>query len=127
MHNLTTLLSGQYDQCILSHRQEIWIHVHRDLNTCIVLYLCTEFFVARISDTIQKDHDHCVLWNHAKWDIIFIKKMDKGVWCASFCLIRHVSNHQRTYKKFSTKTRNVANALKHLYQKYFQCETMAKR
>uniref|UniRef100_K1PTE5 DUF7886 domain-containing protein n=1 Tax=Magallana gigas TaxID=29159 RepID=K1PTE5_MAGGI len=43
----------------------------------------------------------------------------KGGSGVSCYLFRHVSNHQRIYKKCSTKTRNVANALKHLYQSIF--------
>lgn len=72
MHNLTTLLSGQYDQCILCHRLEIFEYMY-----CSIISLYRGLFT-RISDTIQKWPWQSTLWNHAKLEIIFLKKMEKG-------------------------------------------------
>lgn len=112
MHNLTTLLSGQYDQCILCHRLEIFEYMYCSIS----LYrgLCHQDIRYHPKMTMTIDPlKSCKIGNY------FSKKDGKGGSGVSCYLFRHVSNHQRIYKKCSTKTRNVANALKHLYQSIF--------
>lgn len=68
--------------------------------------------------TSKNVHDNRPSEIMQNWKLFFLKRW-KGGSGVSCYLFRHVSNHQKIYKKCSTKTRNDANALKHLYQNIF--------